>query len=165
MPKADKAPEILGILPLQDAVLFPNTVIPLAVVKRPGIALVEEALREGKQIGLVALKDKDTEDPGPDDLRRIGTIGTIQKMLKVPDGTLRCIVAGGPVFRDRSVRRARAVPGRDLSPSSPTSRAKAISSSRCSATWARCSRSCSAICRKRRARWRWKSTTSPIPTC
>ncbi|HEX3464229.1 MAG TPA: LON peptidase substrate-binding domain-containing protein, partial [Candidatus Elarobacter sp.] len=99
MPKPDKAPEILGILPLQDAVLFPNTVIPLAVVKRPGIQLVEEALREGKQIGLVALKDKDTEDPGPDDLRRVGTIGTIQKMLKVPDGTLRCIVAGGPVFR------------------------------------------------------------------
>ena len=91
--------EILGILPLQDAVLFPNTVIPLAVVKKPGIVLVEEALREGKQIGLVALKDKDTEDPGPDDLRGIGTVGTIQKMLKVPDGTLRCIVAGSTVFR------------------------------------------------------------------
>ena len=91
-------PELLGILPLQDAVLFPNTVIPLAVVKRPGILLVEEALREGKQIGLVVLKDKDIEDPGPDDLRLVGTIGTIQKMLKVPDGTLRCIVAGGPVF-------------------------------------------------------------------
>jgi ATP-dependent Lon protease len=92
-------PDILGILPLQDAVLFPNTVIPLAVVKKPGIALVEEALRDGKQIGLVALRDKDIEDPGPDDLRRVGTIGTIQKMLKVPDGTLRCIVAGSDVFR------------------------------------------------------------------
>ena len=99
MAKPDKHPEILGILPLQDAVLFPNTVIPLAVVKRPGIQLVEEALREGKQIGLVALKDKETEDPGPDDVRRVGTLGTIQKMLKVPDGTLRCIVAGGSVFR------------------------------------------------------------------
>src|SRR5271170_3784253 len=98
VPRTMKTPDILGILPLQDAVLFPNTVIPLAVVKRPGIALVEEALREGKQIGLVVLKDKETEDPGPDDLRRVGTIGTIQKMLKVPDGTLRCIVAGGPVF-------------------------------------------------------------------
>jgi ATP-dependent Lon protease len=97
-PRTMKTSDILGILPLQDAVLFPNTVIPLAVVKRPGIALVEEALREGKQIGLVVLKDKETEDPGPDDLRRVGTIGTIQKMLKVPDGTLRCIVAGGPVF-------------------------------------------------------------------
>jgi len=91
--------DTLGILPLQEAVLFPNTVIPLAVVKKPGIALVEEALREGKPIGLVVLKDKDTEDPGPDDIRRVGTIGTIQKMLKVPDGTLRCIVAGSNVFR------------------------------------------------------------------
>ena len=97
--KTPPAPEIMGILPLQEAVLFPNTVIPLAVVKKPGIALVEEALREGKQIGLVVLKDKETEDPGPDDVRRVGTIGTIQKMLKVPDGTLRCIVAGSNVFR------------------------------------------------------------------
>src|SRR5471032_547688 len=97
-PRKLVTPDVLGILPLQDAVLFPNTVIPLAVIKRPGIALVEEALREGKQIGLVVLKDRDIEDPGPDDLRRVGTIGTIQKVLKVPDGTLRCIVAGGAVF-------------------------------------------------------------------
>jgi ATP-dependent Lon protease len=95
----DKKTDVLGILPLQDAVLFPNTVIPLAVVKKPGIALVEEALRDGRQIGLVALKDKDTEDPGPDDVRRIGTIGTIQRMIKVPDGTIRCIVGGNGVFR------------------------------------------------------------------
>lgn len=90
---------IIGILPLQDAVLFPHTVMPLAVVKRNGIALVEEALREGKPIGLVALKDRDTENPGTDDVQRVGTIGIVQKMLKVPDGTLRCIIAGQEVFR------------------------------------------------------------------
>ena len=97
--RTPNSPDILGILPLQEAVLFPNTVIPLAVVKKPGIALVEEALREGKPIGLVVMRDKDIDDPGPGDVRRVGTIGTVQKMLKVPDGTLRCIVAGGPVFR------------------------------------------------------------------
>ena len=91
-------PEI-GLLPLQDAVLFPNTVIPLAVVKRPGIQLVEEALRDGKPIGLTLLKNRDAENPGPNDVHRIGTIGTVQKMLKVPDGTLRCIVAGQSVFK------------------------------------------------------------------
>ena len=90
---------LIGILPLQEAVLFPNTVIPLAVVKKPGIQLVEEALREGKPIGLTVLKDRETENPGPKDIHRIGTIGTVQKMLKVPDGTLRCIVAGQQVFR------------------------------------------------------------------
>jgi len=90
---------VIGLLPLQDAVLFPNTVIPLAVVKKPGIALVEEALRDGKQIGLIAVREKDVETPGPEDVRTVGTVGTIQKMLKVPDGTLRCIVAGSSVFR------------------------------------------------------------------
>ncbi|MHB8148032.1 MAG: LON peptidase substrate-binding domain-containing protein, partial [Vulcanimicrobiaceae bacterium] len=90
---------LVGILPLQEAVLFPNTVIPLAVIKKPGIQLVEEALREGKPIGLTVLKDREIENPGPDDIQRIGTIGIIQKMLKVPDGTLRCIVAGQQVFR------------------------------------------------------------------
>jgi len=95
----DRVTDVLGILPLQDAVLFPNTVIPLAVVKKPGIALVEEALRDGRQIGLVALKDKDTDEPGPDDVRRVGTIGTIQRMIKVPDGTIRCIVGGNAVFK------------------------------------------------------------------
>jgi ATP-dependent Lon protease len=89
---------LIGILPLQEAVLFPHTVIPLAVVKKPGIQLVEEALREGKPIGLTVLKDRDVENPTPDDVQRIGTIGVIQKMLKVPDGTLRCIVAGQQVF-------------------------------------------------------------------
>jgi ATP-dependent Lon protease len=90
---------LIGVLPLQDAVLFPNTVMPLAVVKKPGIQLVEEALREGKPIGLTVLKNREIENPGPDDVHRIGTIGTVQKMLKVPDGTLRCIVAGQQVFK------------------------------------------------------------------
>jgi len=89
----------IGILPLQEAVLFPHTVIPLAVVKKSGIVLVEEALREGKPIGLTVLRDREIEDPGPDDVQRVGTIGVIQKMLKVPDGTLRCIVAGQQVFK------------------------------------------------------------------
>jgi ATP-dependent Lon protease len=68
-------------------------------VKKPGIQLVEEALREGKPIGLTVLKDREIEDPGPDDVQRVGTIGIIQKMLKVPDGTIRCIVAGQQVFK------------------------------------------------------------------
>ena len=93
------AANLIGILPLQEAVLFPNTVIPLAVVKKPGILLVEEALREGKPIGLTVLKDREIENPGPNDVQRIGTIGVIQKMLKVPDGTIRCIVAGQSVFK------------------------------------------------------------------
>lgn len=154
--------ETLGILPLQDAVLFPNTVIPLAVVKKPGIVLVEEALREGRQIGLVALKDKDTENPGPDDVRSVGTVGTIQKMLKVPDGTLRCIVAGSSVFKiDRFTQSEPYLAA--VVRETPTSRSTPNSRSRCTVISPASSRSCWAICLRHRARWRWKSTTSPTP--
>ncbi len=67
--------------------------------RSPAFELVEEALREGKPIGLTVLKDREIENPGPNDVHRIGTVGTVQKMLKVPDGTLRCIVAGQQVFK------------------------------------------------------------------
>ncbi|MDE2570934.1 MAG: LON peptidase substrate-binding domain-containing protein, partial [bacterium] len=98
MPVKNEATQTLAILPLQEAVLFPNTVLPLAVVKKAGIQLVEEAIKDGRPIGLVALKDREVENPTADDLRRTGTIGVIQKMLKVPDGTLRCIVGGTQAF-------------------------------------------------------------------
>ncbi|HVA38057.1 MAG TPA: endopeptidase La [Candidatus Dormibacteraeota bacterium] len=94
--------QTLAILPLQEAVLFPNTVLPLAVVKKPGIQLVEDAIKDGRPIGFVALKDREVENPGADDLRLVGTIGVIQKMLKVPDGTLRCIVGGTQAFKIES---------------------------------------------------------------
>ncbi|TAM73760.1 endopeptidase La [bacterium] len=96
--KNESAHQTLAILPLQEAVLYPNTVLPLAVVKKAGIQLVEEALKDGRPIGFVVLKDREVETPTADDLRRVGTIGIIQKMLKVPDGTLRCIVGGTQAF-------------------------------------------------------------------
>ena len=155
---------LIGILPLQDAVLFPHTVIPLAVVKKPGIQLVEEALREGKPIGLTVLKDREIEDPGPDDVQRVGTIGIIQKMLKVPDGTLRCIVAGQTGLPDRAVHASPPVHGRGVYRAARRHRRERRARRDAAQSRPASSRSCFRICRKRRARWRWKSRTSPIPT-
>jgi ATP-dependent Lon protease len=92
-------PSELAILPLQEAVLFPNTVMPLAVTKQHGIKLVEDALKNGAPVGVVALKEKDASPPGPEDVYTIGTVAIIQKMIKVPDGTLRCIISGTVPFK------------------------------------------------------------------
>jgi ATP-dependent Lon protease len=92
-------PAELAILPLQEAVLFPNTVMPLAVTKPHGIKLVEDVLRSGAPAGVVALKDRDASPPTPDDVYSVGTLAIIQKMIKVPDGTLRCIISGTVPFR------------------------------------------------------------------
>jgi ATP-dependent Lon protease len=103
MPKAPRessnVPTELAILPLQDGVLFPNTVMPMAVTKQWGIKLVEDALKAGVPVGVVALKDRDASPPGPDDVHLVGTVAIIQKMIKVPDGTLRCIISGTVPFR------------------------------------------------------------------
>jgi ATP-dependent Lon protease len=92
-------PSELAILPLQEAVLFPNTVMPLAVTKQHGIKLVEDALKTGVPVGVIALKEKDASPPGPEDVYAIGTVAIIQKMIKVPDGTLRCIISGTVPFK------------------------------------------------------------------
>ncbi len=92
-------PSELAILPLQEAVLFPNTVMPLAITKPHGIKLVEDVLRSGSPVGVVALKDRDASPPTPDDVHTVGTLAIIQKMIKIPDGTLRCIISGTVPFK------------------------------------------------------------------
>jgi len=99
MRETSSIPSELAILPLQEAVLFPNTVMPLAVTKQHGIKLVEDALKNGVPVGVVALKEKDASPPGPEDVYTVGTVAIIQKMIKVPDGTLRCIISGTVPFK------------------------------------------------------------------
>src|SRR3984893_14207878 len=99
MRESGSIPSELAILPLQEAVLFPNTVMPLAVTKQHGIKLVEDALKNGVPVGVVALKEKDATPPGPEDVYTVGTVAIIQKMIKVPDGTLRCIISGTVPFK------------------------------------------------------------------
>ncbi|HZV79019.1 MAG TPA: endopeptidase La [Candidatus Binatus sp.] len=99
-------PAELAILPLQESVLFPNTVMPLAVTKPHGIKLVEDALRASMPVGVVALKNRDASPPAPDDVYSVGTVAIIQKMIKVPDGTLRCIISGTVPFTITEFTRA-----------------------------------------------------------
>jgi ATP-dependent Lon protease len=84
----------LPILPLKDAVVFPDTMMPLAVGQPRSIQLIEDVLRGDKQIGLVTAKNPEVETPGPDDVFRIGVLASVQKMIKAPDGTLRIIAQG-----------------------------------------------------------------------
>jgi ATP-dependent Lon protease len=103
---AGTIPSELAILPLQDSVLFPNTVMPLAVTKPHGIKLVEDALKASVPVGVVALRNRDAAQPAPDDVYTVGTVAIIQKMIRVPDGTLRCIISGTVPFTITEFTRA-----------------------------------------------------------
>ncbi len=82
------------VLPLRDVVVYPHMVIPLFVGRDKSIEALDAAMRDNKQILLVAQKDADVDDPGFDDLYSVGTLSNILQLLKLPDGTVKVLVEG-----------------------------------------------------------------------
>ncbi|WP_293853723.1 endopeptidase La, partial [Steroidobacter sp.] len=93
--ESDKTPPAaLPVLPLRDVVVYPHMVIPLFVGREKSILALDQAMRAGKQILLVAQKQADVDDPAAQDLYRLGTVATILQLLKLPDGTVKVLVEG-----------------------------------------------------------------------
>ena len=82
------------ILPLRDIVVFPHMIVPLFVGREKSIKALEAVMSEDKKVLLLAQKDGSTEDPSEEDLYKIGTIGNILQLLKLPDGTVKVLVEG-----------------------------------------------------------------------
>jgi ATP-dependent Lon protease len=85
-------PEALPVLPLRDSVAFPDTITPLAVGQPRSIKLVDDVLGGNRMLVMVASRDPDKDEPTPADLYGVGVIGVVERMIKVPDGTLRILV-------------------------------------------------------------------------
>ena len=85
----------IPLLPLRDVVVYPHMVIPLFVGREKSIAALEAAMAADKQIMLVAQRNASDDDPGLDDIYRVGTVSTILQLLKLPDGTVKVLVEGG----------------------------------------------------------------------
>src|SRR5213076_2710550 len=90
--EAIKIPDVLPVLPLKDLVIFPFIIVPLSVSREKSINAVDQALAENRVIMLTAQKDFQNEDPGEEDLYRVGTVAIIMRMLKLPD--VRILVQG-----------------------------------------------------------------------
>jgi len=85
---------LLPLLPLRDIVVFPYMVAPLFVGRPQSIEAIETAYAGDKYIFLVSQRDPKVETPLPEDLYRIGTVGKVVKLLKLPDGTVKVLVEG-----------------------------------------------------------------------
>ena len=94
-----KYPDVLPILPLRGVVVYPQTAVPLTVGQPRSIRLVDEVVGGDKLVGLVTSINPDLESPGPNDLYRVGTIATVHRLLRAPDGTIRLLVQGMERFR------------------------------------------------------------------
>ena len=97
--------QVLPVLPLRDVVVFPHMVIPLFVGRAKSIIALDRAMEVDKKIFLVAQKDAAQDDPGVDDIYKVGTVSTILQLLKLPDGTVKVLVEGveRAVFRYKDV--------------------------------------------------------------
>ncbi len=83
------------VLPLRDVVVYPHMVIPLFVGRDKSIVALDSAMKENKQVLLVAQKDPEVDDPTFEDLYGVGTLSNILQLLKLPDGTVKVLVEGG----------------------------------------------------------------------
>lgn len=87
-------PTSLPILPVRDIVIFPYMIIPLFVGRDISIRAVDEALLGNKMVLFVTQKDVNIEAPTTKDLHKTGTVGSILRMLKLPDGRFKVLIQG-----------------------------------------------------------------------
>src|SRR5881296_3460736 len=89
-----ETPEQLPLLPVRDIVVFPYMVLPLFVGREMSIKAIEAALAGNRMIFLATQKALDVENPRPEDIHKVGTIGIIMRMLKLPDERIKILVQG-----------------------------------------------------------------------
>src|SRR3954462_2099633 len=89
-----KAPRSIPLSPLRDIIVFPHMVVPLFVGREKAINALEQAMNHDKEIVLSAQKKAKTNDPTPDDIFAVGTVGQIIQLLRLPDGTVKVLVEG-----------------------------------------------------------------------
>jgi len=87
-------PARVPLLPLRDIIVFPHMVVPLFVGRQRSIKALEEATQKQSLIFLSSQKDAKTNDPSEDDIYKIGTLGSVVQMLKLPDGTVKVLIEG-----------------------------------------------------------------------
>ena len=92
--KKDDSKIIVPLLPLRDVVVFPYMIVPLFVGREKSINALESAMKQENEIFLVAQKSAQKDEPAENDIYKIGTLGVIIQLLRLPDGTVKALVEG-----------------------------------------------------------------------
>lgn len=87
--------KVFPVLPLRDIVVFPHMIVPLFVGREKSVRALEDVMKEDKQILLITQKDAAQDEPGHDDIYRVGTVASVLQLLRLPDGTVKVLVEGG----------------------------------------------------------------------
>jgi ATP-dependent Lon protease len=91
--------DMLIILPVRNLVLFPGTVVPVAINRDRSLAGAQEAVRTERKVGFLLQHDPDTQVPTAPDLHKVGTVANIVRYVTAQDGTHHLVVQGERRFR------------------------------------------------------------------
>ncbi|MCL4468066.1 MAG: LON peptidase substrate-binding domain-containing protein, partial [Deltaproteobacteria bacterium] len=89
-----KIPDELPLVPIRDIVLFPNMILPLFVGRETSITAIDYALTKERLVAFSTQKDMNEESPSPEGIFSVGTVGSITRMLKLPDGRVKILIQG-----------------------------------------------------------------------
>jgi len=92
--KPDTIPEEVPVLPTRGTVIYPYLVVPLFIGRPRSVEAIQQATKESQQIALVAQRNADVDDPGAEDVYKVGTLGEVVQTLRLPDGTIRVMIEG-----------------------------------------------------------------------
>ena len=87
-------PAEIPVIALRNTVLFPNVVLPITVAREKSVRAIAAAEASGKWLGVVAQKDGNEEDPGPEGIYRVGTLAKVVKQIRLPDGNTTIFIMG-----------------------------------------------------------------------
>src|SRR5688500_5566871 len=102
-------PESLPILPTEDSVLYPFTIVPLAFDEPYLIAAVDEAMRRERMVGVVMRRSPESakkEKVAREDLNAVGTVAVIPRLVKHPEAGMRLLVQCVSRFRIVELQRS-----------------------------------------------------------
>ena len=86
--------ETFPLLPLRDIVVYPKMIVPLFVGREKSIRALQTAIDNDQNIVLATQKDAAIEHPEAKDIFKVGTLGTVVQLVKLPDGTVKVLVEG-----------------------------------------------------------------------
>ena len=92
-------PDVIGILPVRNVIVYPGTVTPLAIGRKESRSLIEDTSQNDSVIGLLVQKNPDLDSPKFEDLYSIGTTVSVLKVIRMPQGPMHIVVHGISRFK------------------------------------------------------------------
>jgi len=91
--------DVLLVLPVRNLIVFPGAVTQVALGREVSIAAAQEAVKNDRKLGLVLQRDSAVDEPGPEDLYKVGTVVSVVRYITAPNGMHHLICQGEERFR------------------------------------------------------------------